>query len=66
MVIIGIFCISIKIKNLSVVFVESMKETQKGHGHSDLPNYFQRFQKALRFSLRCRLTCYDLMFLLRF
>lgn len=62
MVIIGIFWISIKIRNIFVVFVESMKETRKGQGPSDLPNYFQRFQKALRFSLRCRLTCYDLMF----
>ena len=61
---IGIFCTSIEIRNLFVIFVESVKETQKGQDPSDVPIYFQRFQKALRFSLRCRLTCYDLMFLL--
>ena len=40
-------------------FCGEHEETQKGQGLSDLPNYFQRFQKALRFALRCRLTCYD-------
>ena len=64
-VIIGIFCISIKIRNFFVVFVESMKKHKKDRVpaiRQIVSNDFKRLYGALQ----CRITCYDFKFLLRF
>ena len=54
MAIIGIFCISIEIRNLFVIFVESVKETQKGQDPSDanlLPKISKGFAVFVEMSI---------------